>query len=271
MNRIEGVKSVVSSELAVYFIETFSDDLKQKIRNSLVALCLGAARATSKAKVNSYQKTVKEFVKRIKIDSSPDRVKGMIGELLVHILLEHDGRFTKASPFFNTEERSFKKGFDIVLLESETNELWVTEVKSGEKLKSQKSSSSAALGLINKARNDLRIRLNEQDSNLWSSAINSAYISMKDTSNQKDVVIKLLEEIADDADEGKHTSKETNVILSGVLFHPLNNPMEVDRVKKKYSEIVNNELFKKLIVIAIQKDTYSVVYDFLIREANNEV
>lgn len=35
--------------------------------------------------------------------------KGMIGELLVHVILEIEGRFTVASPFFNMEERSFKK------------------------------------------------------------------------------------------------------------------------------------------------------------------
>lgn len=42
----------------------------------------------------------------------------MIGELLVHVILEIEGRFTVASPFFNMEERSFKKGFDIALFDS---------------------------------------------------------------------------------------------------------------------------------------------------------
>ncbi len=65
----------------------------------------------AKSKIYSY-KVMKEFVKRYKTnnDASEDRKKGMIGELLVHVVLEIEGRFTTASPFFNMEERSFKKG-----------------------------------------------------------------------------------------------------------------------------------------------------------------
>lgn len=40
----------------------------------------------------------------------------MIGELLVHVVLELEGRFTTASPFFNMEERSFKKGMMLLCL-----------------------------------------------------------------------------------------------------------------------------------------------------------
>lgn len=66
----------------------------------------------SSLKIYSYKETVKEFIKRYKTDNnvSEDRKKGMIGELLVHIVLELEGRFFAASPFFNMEERSFKKG-----------------------------------------------------------------------------------------------------------------------------------------------------------------
>ncbi len=82
----------------------------------MVAVCHGADQAQSSLKIYSYRETVKEFVKRYKTnkDASEDRKKGMIGELLVHIILELEGRFLTASPFFNMEERSFKR--DTMLL-----------------------------------------------------------------------------------------------------------------------------------------------------------
>ena len=136
MEFIRGVIKEDYSDYIIYFIEALSDELKQEIRNRLVAVCHGADQAQSSLKIYSYKETVKEFVKRYKTnkDASEDRKKGMIGELLVHVVLEIEGRFTTASPFFNMEERSFKKGYDVALFETATNELWIAEVKSGDYL-----------------------------------------------------------------------------------------------------------------------------------------
>lgn len=59
--------------------------------------------AQSPLKVYSYREMVKAFVKRYKTnkDASEDRKKGMIGELLVRVILELEGRFLTASPFFS--------------------------------------------------------------------------------------------------------------------------------------------------------------------------
>lgn len=76
----------------------------------------------------------------------------MIGELLVHIIVNIEGKYTPASPFLNMEERSFRKGYDLVMYDSDTDELWINEVKSGNKQKAQKDSSAAAVGLINTAK-----------------------------------------------------------------------------------------------------------------------
>lgn len=149
MNLIPGVVKEDYFDYVLYFVENLSDELKQEIRNRLVAVCHGADQAQSPLKIYAYKETVKEFVKRYKTnkDASEDRKKGMIGELLVHVVLELEGRFTTASPFFNMEERSFKKGYDVALFETATNELWIAEVKSGAIQKGQKNASSAAVGL----------------------------------------------------------------------------------------------------------------------------
>lgn len=268
-----GVKKEDYSDYILYFIENLSDELKQEIRNKLVAFCHGVDQSQSSLKIYSYKETVKEFIKRYKTDNnvSEDRKKGMIGELLVHIVLELEGRFFAASPFFNMEERSFKKGYDVTLFENATDELWIAEVKSGNKQKNQKNASSAAVGLINTAKNDLKIRLNDSNTSLWMNALNAARVSMSDSNHQKDAVMELLGQCADNAVDGNNSSDSFNVILAANLFHPLSEQMEANKVGKKYTKVVQEGLFKKVFIMVIQKETFDAVYDFLESEAKDEV
>lgn len=66
MELIRGVIKEDYSDYIIYFIEALSDELKQEIRNRLVAVCHGADQAQSSLKIYSYKETVKEFVKRYK-------------------------------------------------------------------------------------------------------------------------------------------------------------------------------------------------------------
>ena len=265
MYLIQGVTKEENSDYVLYFIENLSDELKEEIRNRLVAVCYGADQAQSALKIYSYKETVKEFVKRYKNNSSisEDRKKGMIGELLVHVILELEGRFTTASPFFNMEERSFKKGYDLALFEGATNELWIAEVKSGKIQKNQKDASSAAVGLINTAKNDLKMRLNDTNTSLGLNALNAAKVFMSDNNNQKEVVMKLLGQCADDAVEENNSSNSFNVVLSATLFHNISERMEAARIEKKYFRIIGEKLFKKVFIMIIQKETFEAVFDFL--------
>lgn len=273
MNLIPGVVKEDHSDYILYFVEDLSDELKQEIRNRLVAVCHGADQAQSSLKIYSYKETVKEFIKRYKTNknASEDRKKGMIGELLVHVVLELEGRFLTASPFFNMEERSFKKGYDVALFETKTDDLWIAEVKSGNIQKGQKNASSAAVGLINTAKNDLKTRLNDSNTSLWLNALNAARVSMSDSNYQKDAVMKLLGQCADDAVDRNNSSNSFNVVLSANLFHPMSEYMEAAKVEKKYTKIVKEDLFKKVFIMAIQKETFEAVYDFLESEAKDEV
>lgn len=273
MKLISGITKDEYPNYALYFIEGLTDELKLEIRKRLVAICYGADQAQSISKIYSYKATVKEFVKRYKTSSEDykDRKKGMIGELLVHIVLELEGRFITTSPFFNMEERSFKKGFDITLFNSSTDELWIVEVKSGMKQKNQANSNSAIVALINTAKNDLKKRLNEQNTVLWHNAINAAKVSMDSSSSQKNAVVKLLEQCADDAVDEQMSSDTFNVVLSGSLFHSLSERIEASKVGKKYADVVKSDLFNKVFVMAIQKETFEAVYNFLESEANNEI
>lgn len=266
---IPGIIKDDHSDYVLYYIEELSNDFKEEIRKRLVAVCHGSDQANSHSKVYSYNETVKEFIKRYKSpkNASTDRKKGMIGELLVHVILEMEGTYITASPFFNMEEKSFKKGYDIALFKANTNSLWIAEVKSGEIQKSQKDASSAIVGLINSAKNDLKDRLCNSNTTLWLNALNAARVSMNSSNSQKDAVIKLLEQCADNVVDGTNTSNDFNVILSGALFHPMTEHIDALRVGRKYASIVNESLFKSVLLIAIQKETFEAVYRFLESEA----
>ena len=77
--------------------------------------------------------------------------------------------------------------------------------------------------------------------------------------------------IHDDAIDENVSSNSFNVVLAATLFHPMTERMTALKVGQKYSSIIKENLFKKVLVIAIQKGTFEAVYDFLESEANDEV
>ena len=146
---IDGIETIITPEYQIYYIESITDELKREIRKRLVRICHGPVGENSPFLIHSYHATIKEFFSRYDTigttAEAQNRKKGMIGELLVHVILEIEGNFSVVSPFFNMEERSFKKGFDVCLYDSNLQNLWITEVKSGEKQANQKTSSTAAV------------------------------------------------------------------------------------------------------------------------------
>jgi hypothetical protein len=80
-----------------------------------------------------------------------------------------------------------------------------------------------------------------------------------------------LTQCADDAIDENNSSNSFNVVLAGTLFHPMSERMEASKIGQKHTRVVNESLFKKVFVMAIQKETFEAVYDFLESEANDEV
>ena len=105
---------------------------------------------------------------------------------------------------------------------------------------------------------------------MWLNAINAARVSMSSGTHQKDAVIKLLEKYADDMVDGNNSSDTFNVVLAATLFHPLYDSMNACNVGQKYTKVINEKLFKKVFIMAIQKETFEKIYDFLESEAKNE-
>ena len=175
---INGV-SIDSSEFAtVCRIEKFSDELKNEIRDRLSAICHGPDAVATKSFFSSYKQTLREFNKRY--GSMTEKIKkGMIGELLTHILLfKTHPNFEPASPFFNMEESNIKKGFDLIIFDGKLKQMWISEVKSGSMGTGVVNANRFNKSLLDTAKNDLKGRLRENKTNLWHNAINGAKIAL---------------------------------------------------------------------------------------------
>ena len=261
MELLPGVIKEERDGYALYVVERFSDELKQEIRRYLTKICRGASQAASAKIMYSYRETAKEFTRLYKTSTivSQNRQKGLVGELLAHLLLEIEGHFIAATPFYNSEERSFKKGFDIMLIDPKTQELWIAEIKSGSKPQ-QKQATSAIVSLLNKAQTDLRSRLGERKSanvSLWHNAVQAARNAMSDSNSLKATVISLLEDCGDNVVLERNSSQTFNVVLIGALFHPTTSErIDATIVGKKHAKIVEAQYFKNALVVAIQKGNF---------------
>lgn len=263
---INGIRFLRKKGYAICHIDNLSDDIKAILRKQLSSVCYGPSKATSTRKTYSYKNTLKEFLKRY--ESKADHTKmGMIGELLTHILvIQFFEEFNAVSPYFNLEEQSIKKGFDVVLYSRGKNELWITEVKSGE-LHKDKCASETVIDLLGTAKRDLNKRLNENHTTFWENAINGATIALENKKDVKEAVIEILGSIEDEVVDEKAKSNDKNVILVSSLFSSLSDEVKEQEVKGASLNISKERIFKEVIVFSFQKGTYKKVVDFLRLEA----
>lgn len=188
MTELCGIQYLKTEKYSLFCIHDLSDDIKGAIREQLSAICHGQDCTNSGRSLYNYKNTVKEFLRRYEVKSENIQI-GMIGELLVHLILSYYfDEFKSVTPYFNMEERSIKKGYDVVLTEVNNPNLWITEVKSG-KLHSNKSSNQTMNDLLGTAKRDLQERLNEENISLWLEAINGAKVSFDSNNTMKSAVI----------------------------------------------------------------------------------
>ncbi|MBB5368544.1 MULTISPECIES: DUF1837 domain-containing protein [unclassified Janthinobacterium] len=254
------------SSVSLCIIDDLSDELKGIIKLELSKVCHGPAKAEEGRKSYAYEPTIREFVKRYK-DKSPTTKLGMIGELLCHILLfSFNNELKAASPFFNMEEGSIKKGFDLMIINSTDNSFWITEVKSGEL--GEKDKQQKIRGLIDLAKSDLIERLTSKNATIWYSAINNIDISLSGNMPEKKILKDLLEEFIEGKDEiVTKDSKSMNVFLVPILFENTLNSIDLQTIKDKHSKLISAGDFSRCLIFAIQKSTIIKVEKFLIEEA----
>jgi len=117
----------------------------------------------------------------------------------------------------------------------------------------------------------LQTRLSENDGSLWRNAIHAARASMMECSTQKQMAIKILGRYSNDATQGRASSENHNVILTGMLFHSMNEKIEEEKIRNKYINIVDEGVFSNVCIVSVQKEAFSTVYSFLEGEVCDEV
>lgn len=264
---LQGIQFEKSAEGSLCFtIDYISDELKSVIRARLSAICNGAAKASRNSVLYSYQKTLKAFFQKFD-PKPPDTQKGMIGELLTHVLLLHyEDEFRAASPYFNMEEDSIKKGFDLVLHHKATSEIWFVEVKAGEC--GLETSINKLGNLLSLAKNGLKTALSSDRNTLWQNAVNGASLVINDA-GLKTQVETLLESYNEKAVNGGSVSTDYNAVLVAVCFSGTQAFATGAEFDARHQTQKGMNEFKDLMSIALQKSTIQRVIDFLRSEIDD--
>ncbi len=261
---IQGVDFQRSDGYAICHITDLSDDLKDLIRKHLSTICYGSHVSDyMKSPLYNYQSTINSFIERYEKKDNKTQ-KGMIGEFLSHIILTSlFDEYVITSAFFNLEEKSIKKGFDLLLFNKADSTVWITEVKSGnlQKIKTHDQTNTV---LLSKAKNDLIKRLNEQETQYWHNAIHHVRSAVHDASDYRSILLNILREnLGKDAAEGKAKSQDKNVVLISNLFASLSTKISVGPVKKVADDCSKKKVFANTVVFSIQKATYRNVVVFI--------
>ncbi len=251
---------------AICAIKYLSDDIKELIRTELSSICFGNILASTGRIPFAYENTLREFLTRYQSKSYSIKV-GMLGELLCHVFLpKYFPRFLVASPFFNMEERSIRKGFDIVLYEDGHDDAWFAEVKSGE-VGSIGCKNKKAKALIELAKNDLIDRFTANSSTTWYSALNGIRNALSETSKAKKVLESRIDSFI--LSSGANGSpSEQNAVLVPVLFEDSSNLVEIEALLEKEAAIVSSGVFSRFMIFAIQKSTVTALEEFLENESS---
>lgn len=264
---MDGVSFKQVDQYALCCVERFSEELKQALRDNLTRICHGADQASKNRAIYKYPATIKHFWEERYSKKTWGTRVGMLGELLSHvIILKLFPDFDVVSPFFNMEEKSIRKGFDLLLYETSTNNVWITEVKSGGQSK-DKTSCSATSALLRLARDDLKKRLAEPELNHWLNAINAARNAIHNKANYRESVIEILELEGDLAQENGATASDNNVFLISALFSDISQPISEQTVSKFTKKLLADSVFKTVWVLSLHKGTMEKLEEFLKAEA----
>lgn len=250
---MDGVVERKNEQNIIIEIHFLSNELKKCIRDELTVICHGEYALVSESDYYSFDETLEELVKH-RIPESEKKKVGAVGELLLNVIIRLFTDLKIISPFFNVEERNVKKGFDIIAIDSLDN-IWIIESKAGE-LGQEKDVTKKVCERIKTARSDLNKRLNEKNSQLWLNAIKSVRSSLDNS--EKNTVVKILEKTSNTA-----RSNDKNVVLGGTVFCTFDSKIDNNKISELYKSIKGSDIFSNLKLIAIQKQTYQAIIEYL--------
>lgn len=265
MREIAGITVSKEDKCCLICVENFSEEIKEMLKNRLVAICHGDNRAANEPQLYPYGIVTKQLWEKIQNKEEKDRM-GIVAELLAHLLIkEVHNSFQTLSAFFNLEDNGFKKAFDVNFYCNEEKKAWFTEVKSG--LKGTDNSKDEKIkSLFSLAKSDLKKRIEKPSSNSWQNAINHLDLSAIQ-SNPKSALKEILSKGFHTSFIGQNQANTYNAILVGVLFHEVSEKIDFNVLKKVHDDINKQNTFNETIVFAFQKSTFVKVINFLQQES----
>lgn len=251
---------IKNNNITVCYINKFSDKLKNYIKQFLTIVCYGP-HINKPEIINKYpfEKTIKSFKERYD-NKTPEMQKGMLGELLAHILINNYMDNLKVfSPYFNKEEANIRKGFDVLFIDTINSCVRYGEVKSGV-LHNGETISQTNNSLLYAAETDLRDKFcNSKRQVLWDNAKFDASLFYNVDDNYN--IHTLLDE-----DEDTHLSIDKKVLLVSVCFHNINDKIKVEEIKAFYERLSDRNTFSNAIIFSVQKNTLDKMKKFMFEE-----
>ena len=142
-------------------VDSIDGELKKLIDQYIVDICF----ADSLFSVHEAKTKIKEFLK----SDNDDRKRGAVAEFLIHVFMKTQG-YKQECLYLNLEERSPKKGFDGIYVDT-SESIWYMESKSG----SNKSNTHKAK--VKEAYKDLKEKFaGTTSSDPWRNALNHAKV-----------------------------------------------------------------------------------------------
>lgn len=256
---MEDVSVWLDDDIAVVVVHTLSDEIREGLRVRLSGFCYGAAAVDADLDFYSFENTIEQFLERFDSKTVETQV-GMIGELLVHLLMPSTHpALTSSAVFFNKEERSIKKGFDLTFHEGDGKAIWYGEVKSGGV--GVESADTKAGVLLKKAASDLADKLGSgAHRSRWESALIDADLTLQ--SAHASTVKALLRSDASTLKSGSSISR--NAVLASAVFHDAEHcVLTAVETRKAVDAIVKGAKFDKVRMLVIQKTAMNHVVEFL--------
>lgn len=232
-------------------IEIICDDeeqvLKQKLKDLLAIICYGKDEV--ELETVTLEETIEELNKRIERKNENQKA-GMIGELLFHLKsYEYLEEYSHISVYLNREERSVKKGFDVLLFDGER--VWYSEVKSKENGDNE-DITDLHVAKIKEAISDVKEKFKGENKNYWISAkTNIVNIEEKDLKKQiADILTKDINpEIKKDA-----------IGVSAVFKRNIEN---IEECKVKEALDREKENFNHLAAVCLTHEDYNKIIRIL--------
>ncbi len=256
----EEISIIEDNNIILCYIDNFSDKLKNHIKNFLTIVCYGP-QINNPEVISTYpfENTIKSFKERYD-RKTPEMKKGMLGELLAHILINNYIENLKVfSPYFNKEEANIRKGFDVLYIDTIDNCIRYGEVKSGE-LHNGKTINQTNNDLLYAAETDLKDKFcDEERQALWDNAKFDA--SLFRGINENYNIHSLL-----NIDESTHLSNDKKVILVSVCFHNINDKIKIEQINNFYEGLLGRNTFSNVIIFSIQKNTIDKMIKFMFEE-----